>query len=173
MAWDRYEMSGDDEVVLGLDELLGYEEILGAVSRRGPAALSRIAQAKQAGGVVVRRQQPTTARELPLGFDSVTNVTKATSARITSRPQKTFRPDRLVVANAIAGFFLIDSLQVGTDNMLVSADSIPAEAFSNLSVGVGLKMATANIGIDITLSVTNIDAAADHRFNGMLIGPAV
>ena len=167
-----YEISGDDD---GYQEILGaYDYLMGALPARARGAVaSKIAATKQAGGAVVRDQAPTIARELPLGFDSVTDVTKATSARITSRPQVTFRPDRLVVAAAIAEFFLIDDLKIGKNSQLTSGDSIPAEAFSNLSVGVGMKMDTANVGVDVVLSVTNIDAAVDHRFNGVLIGPAV
>lgn len=167
-----YEISGDGEVdMVGYDEILGNSQFL--LGANPMAALKKAALAKAGGGLAVKDQSPTQARELPLGFDSVTDVTKATSARITSRPQVTFRPDRLVVAAAIAEFFLIDDLKIGKNSQLTSGDSIPAEAFSNLSVGVGMKMDTANIGIDIVLSVTNIDAAADHRFNGVLIGPAV
>lgn len=167
-----YEISGDD-----VDSLLGYDTIMGnyaALLGAAPAsALKKAALARAAGGVSVKSAGPTQSRELPLGFDSVTDVTKATSARITARPQVTFRPDRLVVAAAIAEFFLIDDLKIGKNSQLTSGDSIPAEAFSNLSVGVGMQMDTANIGIDIVLSVTNIDAGLDHRFNGVLIGPAV
>lgn len=179
-----YEIAGDEDY----ETLLGYQEIMGAndlsyLLGANPAAaaqaaakasaLKKAAQARAAGGAVVADQAPTKARNLPLGFDSVTDVTKATSARITSRPQVTFRPDRLVVAAAIAEFFLIDDLKIGKNSQLISGDSIPAEAFSNLSVDVGMKMDTANIGIDIVLTVSNIDADADHRFNGTLIGPAV
>ena len=165
-----YEISGDESY-----EVLGaYDYLLGALPPRArAAAASQIAATKAAGGAVVKEQAPTQSRELPLGFDSVTDVTKATSAKITARPQVTFRPDRFVVAAAIAEFFLIDDLKIGKNSQLTSGDSIPAEAFSNLSVGVGMKMDTANVGIDIVLSVTNIDAAVDHRFNGVLIGPAV
>lgn len=165
-----YEIAGDYE--LGNEDL---EYLMGAsaIKRMAQGALAKAALTKQAGGVTVRDAAPSKARELPLGFDSVTDVTKATSARITARPQVAFRPDRLVVAAAIAEFFLIDDLKIGKDSQLISGDSIPAEAFSNLSVGVGMKMDTANVGIDVVLSVSNIDAAVDHRFNGTLIGPAV
>lgn len=169
-----YNIQGDidDGEMSGYDEILG-QYLLGAARSSPASALKNAALAKAAGGLTVKDQAPTQARELPLGFDSVTDVTKSTSAKITSRPQVTFRPDRLVVAAAVAEFFLIDDLKIGKNSQLTSGDSIPAEAFSNLSVGVGMKMDTANIGIDIVLSVTNIDSASDHRFNGVLIGPAV
>ncbi|MFM7009972.1 MAG: hypothetical protein ACKO0Z_11690 [Betaproteobacteria bacterium] len=167
-----YEISGNDYGVLGAEILGADDYLLGAAAPMARAAMARAAQVKQAGGLAVQNSQPTKARELPLGFDSVANVAAGATAQITERPQVTFRPDRFVVAAAIAEFFLINDIKVGKDSQLIGAAAIPAEAFSNLSVGVSMKMDTANVGIDVLISVTNIDAAA-HRFNGTLIGPAV
>lgn len=144
-----YELSGEE--ILGVDEYL-----MGATAK--PKVINR---------------KPTTSRVLALGFDSVTVVTKATSRKITTRAQQVFRPDRLTVAAAIAGFFTLDDLRIGSKSQFLSGDSLPAEAFSNVAVGVTMQMDTVTPGIDVMIAVTNIDAAADHRFNGAMFGPTV
>lgn len=156
-----YELSGEEIMGAG-DPLDRY--LMGATPRYQPRAAPR----PQA-----RAKPATVNRELVLGFDSVTDVTKATSRKITTRSQKIFRPDRLTVGGSVAGDFTIDDLKIGTNSQFLSGDSVPAEVFSNLSVGVKMHMDTVNPGIDVVLSVTNLDAAADHRFNGALIGPAL
>lgn len=162
-----YELSGEE--ILGADPLDQY--LMGALPVRRPTYQQP--QAYRPPAATVRTKPPTTARELILGFDSVTVVTKSTSRKITTRAQQIFRPDRLIVAAAIAASFTVDDLKVGTNSQFLSGDSVPAEAFSNVSVGVKMHMDTVNPGIDVVLTVTNIDAANDHRFNGALIGPSV
>lgn len=161
MSGEELEISGADEYLLGLDKYL-----MGATPRKPTSGAG-------APTIAVKRKQPTAVRELFLGFDSVTVVTKSTSRNVTTQAQQPFRPDRLVVAAAIAGFFLINDIKIGSKSQLLSGDAIPAEAFSNLSVGVVAKMDTITPGITVMLSVSNIDTLADHRFNGMMLGPAL
>ena len=112
-------------------------------------------------------------RELPIGFDSVTAVVKSTSTKLTQRPQVLFRPERLSIDDTLSAFFTVDDLKVGNKSQLVSSGSLPASTFSSKAFGMRLKMDTADPAIDVVLSITNIDAAADHRFLAALIGPAL
>jgi len=108
-------------------------------------------------------------RTLPIGFDSVSNVAAGASAIITQRPQVRMQPSRLVIPSSIAGFFLVNDLKIGKNSQLTASSTLPAAMFAENGVGVALAMDAADIAQDITLSVTNIDAAA-HRFNAGLIG---
>lgn len=121
---------------------------------------------------LVKTTIPTKSREQVLGFDTVTTVAAGASTNVTSQPQVVFRPDRLTISSAIASDFLINDIKIGRSSQLISSDALPADTFSNLSVGVGLKMDTAQISQDITLSVTNVSAGA-LRFTAALIGIVV
>jgi hypothetical protein len=124
------------------------------------------------GGATLRTRAPTKAREQVLGFDSVTAVAAAATANITSRPQLTFRPDRLVVAGSIAASFLINDLRIGKNSQFLAGVAVPAEAFGQQAFGVRLKLDTAQVSQDIVLNVTNTSGAG-LRFNAVMIGPAV
>jgi hypothetical protein len=87
-------------------------------------------------------------------------------------PQKPFRPERLVIEPTGASAFLINDVKVGTDSQFVSSGAIPASIFVPQSFGVGLKGDTANVGITISVLITNFSGAA-ARFLGALLGTAV
>ena len=110
--------------------------------------------------------------EWPLGFDSEVDIPALGSAIITANPQTLFRAKRLSVPGSIASDFTIDDIKVGNRSMLPAVGSIPAETFSNLSVGVRLKLTTAQVTMQISLSVTNI-SGAPTRFRATMIGDAV
>ena len=123
------------------------------------------------GGVVVDTG-PTKDRELPVGVDSgATLILAGASQDIQIQPQVDFRVERLIAANSLAPNFSIRDVKVGKDSQLVASGEIPAETFSNLSVGVGLKGDVCRVGQIITVSVVNT-SGAPARFRGSLIGKA-
>lgn len=175
MGWDI----GDDEDFDVGDEIVGdddVEALLGAVmprgARRGAALRRAIAAKRVASGTLVKQTRPDKARDYPLSLDSVTTIAAAATASITTRPQVLFRAERLVIGNAIAPSFLVNDLKIGKNSQFVNAGSLPGEAFSNLSVGVTLKMDTAQVGNDIVINVTNTSAGA-LRFVAAILGSAV
>lgn len=140
---------------------------------RAQAALSNaIAERRAMAGALLRERQPTKAREYPLGFVSAAAVGAGASARITTRPQVPFRIDRLVVPSDLAGLFTIDDVKVGKNSQFAAEGAVPARIFQENGVGVCLKGDTAQISMDVTLSVTNISGAAAF-FRAAIIGPAV
>jgi hypothetical protein len=163
-------------------EILGYDEILGdyLVGQGSPGGMrSRmsanpraVALARAAGGNVVTQREPTRSKEIPLGFDSVSTIAAAATSDVTSRPQVTFRPDRLVIPSTIAASFLVTDLKIGNKSQFASSTSLPAEVFTQGAFGVRLKMDTAQISQDVTLRVTNLSGGA-LRFFAALIGPSV
>jgi hypothetical protein len=121
-----------------------------------------------AGPRVVSRK-PTDLREFPVGFISPAIATGQQES-IEVKPQVLFRGERLAVANSIAPFFTINDIKVGKDSQLAASGNLPAEAFSNLSVGVRMELDTAEPGIVITLTVTNNDTVESHDFRAVLYG---
>lgn len=164
---------GEDDVdaLLGLDDdEMGANLRLG--KSKGRALRAAIAQRRVAGGALVRQAAPTKAREYPLSIDSVATIAAAATALITTRPQCLFRAERLVIGQTIAPSFLVNDLRIGKNSQFVNAGSVPGEAFSHTAQGVRLKCDTAQVGSDITISVTNTSGGA-LRFTAALIGESV
>lgn len=157
--------------IISGDELLGYDEI-GATA----TPMSRGRQlASLPGGVgkqFLRQSQPTRAREIVMGIDSVATIAAAATAIVQGQPQIVFRPDRIVIPATIAGSFLINDLKVGKNSQFVNGTAVPAEAFTQGAFGVRLKMDTLQISQTVAFTVTNVSLGA-LRFNAALIGPAV
>jgi hypothetical protein len=149
------DMEGDDES--GADIVVG-----GGRRRRKRHPLS------------VKRIQPTNQTQVcsfPQGGNGTTSVTAGNTVVLTARPQRTFQTERFVLPSTLSGFFAINDLVIGRDSMFVNSEAAHGDIFSQTGVRVALLGFIAKPGIDITLTVTNIDVA-DHPFYGSIIGPA-
>lgn len=155
----------------------GYE-IAGNYNIAGPTATMLAQRAPQpiggfgAGPGSVAVHAPTNVKGSVIGFDSVTDVVKSTSATVTSTPQETFRPERLMVSDDIADHFIITDIKIGAKSQLVNSSNIPAEMFMSTAQDMSLKFDTCLAGQTISLMVSNIDAGADHRFRAGMAGTA-
>lgn len=114
---------------------------------------------------------PTQIREFVIGFGPTVILANST-AIFQAQPQLIFRGSRLIVPSALANNFSINDIRVGKDSQAVSANPIPAAAFSELAVGVNLGLDTATPGIIITISVSNT-TAAQQTFSAALIGTSM
>lgn len=114
---------------------------------------------------------PTQVREFVIGFGPTVILANST-AIFQAQPQLIFRGSRLIVPSALANNFSINDIRVGKDSQAVSANPIPAAAFSELAVGVNLGLDTATPGIIITISVSNT-TAAQQTFAAALIGTSM
>jgi hypothetical protein len=185
-----YDIGADDydevDALLGYDD--DYEEIMGAPfgrmlmnrgrkskSRKQPrrgGITGRRGQARPPVGAFVREVTPTKSRQYPLGLNSAAAIAAGASLTISSQPQETFRPERYAVASSIAASFVVNDIKIGKNSQFLTFDVVPAEVFSNLAVGVDMKLDTANLGNLISVTVTNISAAASF-FYSSLIGTVI
>lgn len=125
-------------------------------------------------GLAVKRIQPTNQTQVcsfPQGPSGTLVVTAGSTATLTARPQRPFQTERFVLPSTLSGFFAINDLVIGRDSMFVNSEASHGDIFSQTGVGVALLGYIARPGIDITLTVTNIDTV-DHPFYGSIIGPA-
>ena len=171
-----YDLGDDMDELLG-DDLLGDyddDEMGARRGRRRRGRSSRIAQAiaKARSGVSVKKQSYTKGRELVLGVDSVSTVAGGASTTVTTQPQVPFSPYRFIVSATVAASFLVTDLKIGKNSQFVSSDAVPAEAFSNVSVGVQQKMDTAQVSQIISVAVTNTSGGA-LRFTGAFYGRSI
>jgi hypothetical protein len=188
------DISGDDMVSGADDDLrkllaVSGDEIsgaLGGVWGQELALLRRLQQmmmARRGGGAVhphrrgavaVRRRAPEHARRFPLGFNSdPTNQIVFNDTRdVKSSPQVTFRAERLIIPSDIAAFFTVVDVKIGNRSQLVAAGEIPATVFSEVGVDANLRCDTAQISMEVTITVRNIDASP-HTFRAAILGTAV
>jgi hypothetical protein len=135
------------------------------------ARAAAMAQRRVQEGAILRDLNPTKSREYILGFDS-TAVPGSTSANITKRPQTIFRPERVVVPAAVGVDFQMVDIKVGKNSQFSASGEVPAVVFAETSFGVRLKMDTAQVSMDVTLSVRNTNVNL-RNFTAAIIGPAV
>ncbi len=152
---------GDDE---SGDDESGDDIVVGGGRRKG-------------GGrkrLKVKRIQPTDQTQVcsfPQGANGTLFVAAGATGILTARPQRPFQTERFVLPSTLSGFFAINDLVIGRDSMFVNSEAAHGDIFSQTGVGVALLGYIARPGIDITLTVTNIDTD-DHPFYGSIIGPA-
>ena len=123
------------------------------------------------GQPAIVHNPPTQVREFIIGFGP-TVVNANSTAVFTAQPQLIFRGSRLIIPSTIANNFSVNDIRVGKDSQAVSANPIPAAAFSELGVGVALGLDTATPGILITLSVANT-TGGNQTFSAALIGTSM
>jgi len=153
---DMGDDAGDDD--MGADLIVGG----GGRRRRRRKELS------------VNRIQPvnqTQACNFPQGPSGTLFVAAGTTAILTARPQRPFQTERFALPSTFSPFFAINDLVIGRDSMFVNSEAMHGDIVSQTGVGVALLGYIARPGIDITLTVTNIDTS-DHPFYASIIGPA-
>jgi hypothetical protein len=132
-----------------------------------PVAYSRSEQP------TVVEEHPTHTREFPIGFTAANPIPANTTQQVEVKPQVLFRGERLAVPNSIVLNFQVADIKVGKDSQLASPGNMPAECFSNVSVGVRMQLDTAEPGITITLFMFNTDQNNAHPFSSVLYGTVI
>lgn len=155
-----------------LDELMAGDDVaIGALQRSALARLHRAREADPDAVAMVQRSVSRRRRKLLPGSTNPTVATTA-SATITYKTQEPFRPERYVVASAIAASFVVTSIIVGTVNQLAAAGSVPADIFAATAFDCNLHFDTASPGVDINVTVTNI-SGSNATFYASFLGTAL
>lgn len=162
-------MVGDDEIVGG-DTLVGYDysELMGAEVDAEQAA--HIAAARAAGGHVIRNTQPKNMRVQSLPFKASFTAGQTQNVQLT--PQRLFRPERLTFASLTAIYFQINSVSIAQEPQFVAEGQALAQLYTEVAVGMRLKGKTANLGAQIVIGATNLDADNSRVLWGQFVGPA-
>lgn len=109
-------------------------------------------------------------REFPLGFFEE-DIAAGDNADVVSRPQVTFRGERLVIPASVGASFALLDIKVGNKSQLVNSVQLPSAVFAENAIGVRLSMDTASIAQDIALQVLNTTAST-HDFSAAIVGTA-
>lgn len=167
------ELAGeDDQVVVGYDEIVGGDEIVGARPRRR-TSVQNMQRARvldpQAVRLVKRAAGP---RRKKILAGTTTSVAAADTAIITYESQENFRPEEFFVQGVNIDSFLIESIKVGTEEQLVNTGAVPADVFGPNGLRSNIQLKTMNLGATLAVVVRNTSAGA-LDFNSAFIGTAV
>lgn len=169
---------GDEDYYMGDVEMVDDLADVGAAPRRrrgrGRAMVRQGGYPGQRGGYgdgrgyPVRRYIPTIPgapavgiRMQPLGFPTVSFILNSgTALSTTTRPQRPFKPKRLVVdisrtGVTSTGLISVTSLNIGTNNQFVSSAPIGAGAFAPTSFDTNMELAACTTALDITVGYSN------------------
>lgn len=100
------------------------------------------------------------ARQQPLGFSpGVFNEASGTTLEVTAVPQRPVRGGRVMgtysrQGTSATGLLLLQSLFVGTDGQLLSADGIGFDMIAPNTFGAGVNLTPASVGNQIVATVT-------------------
>jgi hypothetical protein len=127
--------------------------------------LDRAAKKKKAGKNVTEPIVPN---------HSTTHETKyrPATAIMVAQSQVLYRGRKLIMTPSAMGCCVVYGLHVGKDSQFCSLDPVPAEMFSPLSYGSDMNMDTAQIGMFISLFVSNI-GQSEISVTAGLMGTAV
>ncbi len=176
----RYYVGGENDEILGDDEILGYDAFGDELSsdffgadpppKRGNR-VRRLAEVRAAGGVEVAEVQPSQMRRQILPFRE--SFTLSQTRTLTLQPQRKFRPERLSFASATAVNFTVSDVSIAQEPQFVAPGTLSAQLFTEVSVGMELRSKTANLGAIISITATNQDTVNTQILAGQITGVVV
>jgi hypothetical protein len=110
-------------------------------------------------GVAVVDKSPTRGGEVPAGFKSA-SIDPGDTFTFEIIPPALFKPRRLLFAKTTSPNFELVSLTAGMDSLMITADPINCEVFSDESFNQGWKIDTLQIGQPLRMVVRNISGTA-------------
>lgn len=164
-------LSGDDdEDAVGADEIIGVEEIIGAVTN---AVLKKMknARAIDPNAVLVRKKKNEARRRKILPTPGVLVGIGATVTIVYST-EELFRPERYVIDETTGEDFIIEDILVGTRSMFASTGEVKAAVFRPDAVDCDVHFDSANVGNKVKVIVRNTNAAA-KTFYGTFLGTSI
>jgi hypothetical protein len=97
----------------------------------------------------------------PLGFPVTSFILNSGQAlSTTTRPQRPFKPKRLIVdiartGTTSTGLITVTALNIGTNNQLVSSGPVGAGAFAATSFDANIELSACTTALDITVAYAN------------------
>jgi hypothetical protein len=171
---DALSRLGDDNLAIGDDDD-DLEDIFGAAPAPNVALqklLAKVRKARQVDpkAVVVGDVEQNRRRVMSLGLTPAVAVAAGARVQIIARTARLFRPEDIILPDATALAFELESAFVGQDSQLAGGAPVALAGYSYLSAHRKLlHWDTAYPGIDVTLNVRNF-SAAPADFRGELVG---
>ncbi len=168
----------EDEEVLGYDEIMGaVQEILGAGAssaalQKSPAFTQALARRVAARAPMTKSVQPTKKRRWPIAFGP-TAVPPSTTITATANPQVLYRGEKLINTGDTTNLY-ISSLFVGNQQQLPSlGNPISVSAFAATVLDNEMLFDTCQPALAITIQVQNLGTTNTQTWSMTLFGHIV
>lgn len=104
------------------------------------------------------------------GLDSgAAGIPATTTSTLSTSPQKRNIPTRLVVSQTVANNFVLSDIRVGVEPVLATTQALSMAIFVQDSTAPNFRAVVAEVGMDVSVTVTNISGAA-ARFTSTIVG---
>lgn len=138
--------------------------------RINPAALAALQMQRPPLAVLTEHAR---GDDIIYGLDSGTvGVPAGNTVSISTTPQKRHIPKRISLTATVAGNFILSDLRVGVEPVLATTGNISLAIFVQDSTSPPFRAVLCEVGMDVTVVVTNITAGA-VRFTATVIGTYV
>lgn len=157
------DMVGEDEDEDEDDDEVGGNayDMVGGRKKKRRAPRGRVKGLRRPRDFIWRRQT--------LGLVTAAAIVAGASGSVIARPQRPFKGKRLVVTSDVCFFFTLPDIKVGQNSQNVASGVLPGGMFSEQAVNAFVDWDTADLGNEIQVFFTNVDALA-HVFNAGVIG---
>jgi hypothetical protein len=116
---------------------------------------------------------PENQKRYVMPFEPSSGYTATVAAAATTvwqgKPQKLFKPDRLIIASTIAPYFNVTDFRIANIPQTLSAGAVAADIYSEVSTYTEMSFDQAYPGIDIILTAVN-KSSVTQTFQAQLIG---
>lgn len=177
--FDLDDISGEVEIGRGrMRRRLTASAFRGLIRRRtrkaakmgARKALSRVARSRRPA---VTSSAPTNAETAILAFQRDAGkgglIAAGAAGQVVAEPQDPFKPEALIIDEAIAPDFLITEIKIGTKPLFVNTGGVPASMFKADGVlGRLLLNKTGQVSQQLVLSVQNISTSARPFYAAMV-----
>jgi len=102
------------------------------------------------------------------GLDAA-SVAAGTTQSLSTSPQKRNVPTRLTVSQTVANNFVLSDIRVGVEPVLATTQNLSMAIFVQDSTAPNFRAVVAEVGMDVSVVVTNISGAA-ARFTATIVG---
>jgi hypothetical protein len=102
------------------------------------------------------------------GLDKA-SVAAGTVESLSTSPQKRNVPTRLTVSQTVANNFVLSDIRVGVEPVLATTQNLSMAIFVQDSTAPNFRAVVAEVGMDVSVVVTNISGAA-ARFTATIVG---
>lgn len=163
---------------LGHQEILGREEILGALGlstqqlKGGPTFQQALANKLARRAPVVQKVQPTKKRRYVMGFGPTT-IPPSSTVTISAQPQVLFRGEKLINTGDSNNLFIAGMFVGNLPQLPTFGNQISVSTFAGTVLDNEMLFDTCDPALNVTFQVQNVSSTTTQTWSMSLVGHIV
>ncbi len=163
--------SAPGDYVLGFSAEMSFTDVK-ACFRASVARVRQIYADRLTGLGCVKDEAARLADQKLLDGDLEISVAPEHTIYMEAKPLVTFRPERLILDDEAADWYVVSDVKVGRNSQFISCDPLPGSSFK-ASVSPVMRMDTAQPSLRLTVSLVNVSDRPRRPPRVMMTGKAV